>query len=112
MTRASVTIPGSADTRRPWGRIDPDRFYGSIAVVVGLSQFPLAFAFAPDRTAPAFVVASGGAVLLAIGTNLFRGRAPFESGWSEDGAPGIVSAAVVCLTTVAVVAASIASVIP
>jgi len=112
MDRTSASIPESNESGRPWNRFDPDRFYGTIAVLVGLSQFPLAVALPVDRSVWTFVVASGGGLLVAIGSNLFRGKAPFESGWAEDGEPGVVSVAVLSLATVAVVVASVVAVLP
>ena len=112
MGRIRASIPESSEPGRPWERLDPDRFYGLVAVVVGLGQLPLAFASVPARPTPAFVVASGGMLLVAIGTNLFRGKAPFESGWAEDGEPGVGSVAVLSLATLAVVVASAVAVIP
>jgi hypothetical protein len=112
MDRTHISIPESNETGRPWEWFDPDRFYGTVVVLVGLSQLTLAFALPLDGPAWSFVVGGGGALLVAIGSNLFRGNAPFESGWDEDGEPGFISVTVMCLATLAVVVASVAAVLP
>ncbi len=112
MVRSSTSVPETDETRRPWNRFDPDQFYGFLAVLVGLSQLPLALSFAPRQSLRTFVVGSGGVLLVSIGINLFSGRAPFESGWSDDGVPGRTSAAVLTLVTLAVVVASVLSALP
>jgi len=111
MARNSESVPASTGTRRPWDALDPDPFYGLVAVLVGLGQLPVALAFPPGRLLPTFVVASGGMLLVTIGTSLFRGRAPFESGWTEDGEPGWVSAMVQAALALAVVVASVLAVV-
>jgi hypothetical protein len=52
------------------------------------------------------VVAWGGGLLTAFGSNLVRNRPVFYSGWTEDGEPGWVSLLISTLLTGVVVVAA------
>jgi hypothetical protein len=88
--------------------VNQDRLNGLAAIVVGVSQLPLAFMFA-DATgyeSSLFVIGAGGILLSAIGVNVFRGMGPFEVDWSESKRVAWLSTIVTCLYAVVVVVAA------
>lgn len=107
MVEGKASVPAKTGTRRPWNRLDPDRFHGLVVTVVGICQMLAAFALESGSWPRVFVVLSGGSLLVSIGINLLRGRAPFESGWNETGEPGVVSAGTLAAGTLAVVAGTV-----
>lgn len=111
MTRNDPSTAAAADAGR-LGWLDRTRLHGLFAVLVGLAQLPLVLGLALGRSLSAFVVGSGGVLLVSVGTNLLRGRPAFYSRWRADGKPGAVSTAILAGLTVAVVAASVAASLP
>lgn len=89
----------------PW-MVDETTFYGLIAVLIGASQLPLSVALAPSRASWAFVIGSGGMLLLSIGTNLVLGRQPFESSWGKSGKLAIFGTLLIIVFTIAVAVTS------
>jgi hypothetical protein len=66
--------------------VNRDHLNGLAAILVGVSQLPLAVMFA-DVTgyeSSLFVIGAGGFLLIAIGVNVFRGMGPFEVDWIES----------------------------
>ncbi len=66
--------------------INQDRLNGLAAIVIGMSQLPMAFMFA-DATRfdiSLWVIGVSGMLLIAIGVNVFRGMEAFEIAWSES----------------------------
>lgn len=65
--------------------INRDRLNGLAAIVIGISQLPMAFVLA-DSTGfdiSLYVIGVGGILLIAIGVNVFRGMEAFEVEWSD-----------------------------
>lgn len=66
--------------------VTQERLNGLAALLIGVSQLPLAFVLA-DATGndiSLFIIGAGGWLLIGIGVNVFRGMEAFEVDWSES----------------------------
>lgn len=102
-------IPDNATAARSGrlsGTISRTQLHGIVALLVGASQAAVALAFAGDLGLLTFVVASGGWLLVAIGTNLLREGDAFRSDWNEDGELGWIAATLLVVIAVVVVVAA------
>ena len=88
--------------------VSRNRLNGLAAIIIGLSQLPLAFMVA-DSTGyeiSLFVIGAGGWLLVGIGVNVFRGMEAFEFDWSESNRVAWVSTIVTCLFATVVATAA------
>ena len=88
MDRSWSTDSNEASRSGHWlsDRVSRHHLNGLAAIVVGLSQLPLAFMFA-DATgyeSSIYVVGGGGWMLIGVGINEFRGMEAFEIDWSAS----------------------------
>jgi hypothetical protein len=91
--------------------LDQARFHGISTLLIGLSEIPLAYVFFAEQVLPRFVLISSGLLLTNIGLNLLRGRTAFENPWHADGKHGRIALAFFAIVTVAVVVASVLTVL-
>jgi len=89
----------------PRSLLDQNQITGLATVFIGMSQLPLAFVFA-NHWASLFVVGSGGWLLIGIGVNVFRGREPFEVGWSRSRQVDWLNTVLLAIHAIAVVIAA------
>lgn len=83
---------------------------GLTCMLVGVAQLPLAFRVAEitGESAALFVMGSGGWLLIGIGINLFRRRAPFEITWTDSNRAELLQAVFLVVLSVIVVAVALA----
>jgi hypothetical protein len=89
--------------------VNRERLNGLAAILVGVSQLPLAVMFA-DVTgyeSSLFVIGAGGFLLMAIGANVFRGIGPFELDWTESERVARLSTIMTWIIAVAVAATAV-----
>lgn len=85
-------------------RLTQAQFFGVAALLVGVSQMVVGVVALDGPLT--VVVAWGGGLLVAFGSNLVRNRAAFHSGWHDDGEHGWFSLLILTLATVTVLVAA------
>jgi hypothetical protein len=66
-------------------RVDQEKVYGLAAVLIGLSQVPLALAFPAQSWLPSVIILSGGSLLVGIGISAYLGNGIFQGGgWDSE----------------------------